>query len=180
MVAWHIGAVLLLFRWIFQDPKVDVRFLALGAILPDVIDIPIGTVLFADQLGSGEVYSHTLLAPTVFATVVLLATRRGRRRRAWMALVVGWFLHLLLDGMWTSTEAFLWPFFGLDFPPGPSPYWSGLSERAFSDPWRWATELVGIAYLVGLARVSGLNRLEHRKQFLATGRLPVHTEGLVP
>lgn len=172
MLAWHIGAVLLLFRWIFQDPKVDVRFLALGAILPDLIDIPVGTVLLAGQLGSGEVFSHTLLAPTLLATVILLATRRGRRRRAWMALVVGWFLHLLLDGMWTSTETFLWPFFGFDFPSGPEPYWSGLLERAFDDPWRWIAEGIGLAYLVRLYRAVGLDQPGQTRRLLSTGRLP--------
>ena len=171
MIAWHVGAVLFLFRWIFQDPKVDVRFLALGAILPDLIDLVIGTVVFAGSLGASEVFAHTLAAPTLFAVGVLLATRRGRRRRAWMALVVAWFLHLLLDGMWTSAEVFFWPFFGLEFPLGPQPFWGGLLERALSDPWRWLAEAVGLSYLVWLWFATGLNSPRHRKQLLETGRL---------
>src|SRR5690606_23935305 len=49
MLFWHLGAILWLVRWLFRDPKVDVRFLFLGALLPDLIDIPVGTLLLADR-----------------------------------------------------------------------------------------------------------------------------------
>ncbi|MFP5331748.1 MAG: metal-dependent hydrolase [Acidimicrobiia bacterium] len=170
MIAWHLGATLFLFRWIFRDPKVDVRFLALGALLPDLIDLPLGTLLLADTLSTGEAYAHTLLAPTAVALVVLIATRRGRRRRAWMALVVGMFFHLLLDGMWTKTEVFAWPFFG-PIPSGPSPYWDGVTDRALSDPWRWVRELAGLAYLAVVWTRSGLGDPARRRGLVRTGRL---------
>ena len=53
MLFWHLGASLWLFRWIFRDPKVDVRFLFLGAILSDLIDLPIGTFFLADRYSTG-------------------------------------------------------------------------------------------------------------------------------
>lgn len=171
MVAWHLGATLFLFRWIFRDPKVDVRFLALGALLPDLIDLPLGTVVFAGSVSTGEAWAHSLLAPSVLTVLVLLATRRGRRRRAWMALVIGMFLHLLVDGMWTETEVFLWPFFG-DIPAGPMPYWERAVDRATSDPWRWALEGIGLAYLVSVWRRSGLGDPARRRELVETGRLP--------
>jgi membrane-bound metal-dependent hydrolase YbcI (DUF457 family) len=172
MMFWRIGAILFLFRWIFGDPKVDVRFLVAGAILPDVVDLTIGTILFADRFSSGEIFAHTLVVPTVVAVVILFATRRGRRRRAWMALIVAWFFHLLLDGMWTTAETFLWPFFGLDFPRGPDPYWSDVWERASSDPWRWVTEVIGLAYLIWIWFATGLNSPDRRARFSSDGRLP--------
>jgi hypothetical protein len=170
MIAWHLGATLFLFRWIFRDPKVDVRFLALGALLPDLVDLPLGTLVFSDSVSTGEAWAHSLLAPSVVTIVVLLATRRGRRRRAWMALAVGMFFHLLLDGMWTKTEVFLWPLFG-DIPRGPVPYWEDAWARALADPWRWARELVGVIYLAGVWVVSGLNDADKRDQVLKSGRL---------
>lgn len=172
MLFWHLGATLWLFRWIFKDPKVDLRFLLLGAILPDLIDLPIGTLLLADRYSTGELWFHSLTLASIYMVVVLLTTRRGRRRRAFMALGVGWLFHLLLDGMWTDAEVFFWPFFGWDLPAGEAPYWPLAWERAMSDPWRWVKEAVGLAYLVWLWIATGLNRPERRRSLLETGRLP--------
>jgi inner membrane protein len=170
VVAWHIGGALFLFRWIFRDPKVDVRFLVLGALLPDLIDLPLGTLVFADTVSSGQAWVHSLLAPSLVTVAILLSTRRGRRRRAWMALAVGMFFHLLLDGMWTQTEVFLWPFFGA-IPEGPSPYWAGAWDRALGDPWRWVREFLGLAYLTALWISTGLADGARRRAVVKTGRL---------
>ncbi len=172
MLAWHLGASLWLFRWIFRDPKVDVRFLLLGAILPDLIDLPIGTVLLADRYSTGELWFHSLTLAALYMAAVLLMTRRGRRRRAFMALGVGWLFHLLLDGMWTDPQVFFWPFFGWDIPPGEAPFWPLAWERAMSDPWRWAKEAVGLGYLTWLWVATGLNRPERRRSLIETGRIP--------
>jgi hypothetical protein len=172
MLFWHLGATIFLFRWIFRDPKVDLRFLAAGALLPDVVDLVLGTLVFPDRFGRGELWSHTLLAPSIVTIVVLLATRRGRRRRAWMALAVGMFFHLLLDGMWTSNEVFLWPFTGAGLPTGAPGYWTAAWDRALSDPWRWVREGIGATYLTLLWIRSGLGDRSRRRSLLATGRLP--------
>lgn len=172
MLLWHIGGALWLFRWIFRDPKVDVRFFLLGAILPDLVDMPVGTIFFADRYSTGELWFHSLIIPTIYMIVVLLATRRGRRRRAYMALGIGWLLHILLDGMWVDQEVFLWPFFGLEIPPGEAPYWPLAWERAMSDPWRWIKEGIGVAYLVWLWIAVGMSRPERRRETFETGRLP--------
>lgn len=66
MIFWHVGAVLWLFRWIFRDPKVDVRFLLAGAVLPDLVDLTFGTILFAGALATGELWFHTLVAPSLY------------------------------------------------------------------------------------------------------------------
>lgn len=170
MVFWHVAGTLFLFRWVFRDPSVDVRFLVAGALIPDLVDLTLGTVL-APELGSGQLWLHTLLAPTLVLIVVLMATRRGARRRAWMALAVGMFFHLLLDGMWTSTAVFLWPLFGLDFPAGSTPYWSAAWERALDDPWRWVKEALGLVYLIGLWMASGLSDSRRRAELMRMGRL---------
>jgi hypothetical protein len=169
---WHLGASLWLFRWIFRDPKVDVRFLLLGALLPDLIDMPIGTLLLAGRYSTGELWFHSMTVATVYMGVVLLTTRRGRRRRAFMAIGIGWLFHLLLDGMWTDQVVFLWPFFGWEIPAGEMPYWPLAWERALSDPWRWVEEAAGLAYLIWLWLALGLSDPGRRATALETGRLP--------
>jgi hypothetical protein len=174
MLFWHLGATLWLFRWIYRDPKVDVRFLLLGAILPDLIDLPLGTVFLADRYSSGELWSHTLVVPSVYMALVLLVTRRGRKRRALMAVGIGWLFHLLLDGMWTDPQVFFWPFFGWEVPSGETPFWPLAWDRAWSDPWRWALGSVGLGYLSWLWFAVGLNEKTARRAVVRTGRLPEH------
>ena len=174
MLFWHLGASLWLFRWIFRDPKVDVRFLLVGALIPDLIDLPIGTVLLADRYSTGELWFHSLLLPTVYMAGVLVLTRRGRRRRAFMAFGIGWLFHLLLDGMWVNDQVFLWPFAGWEIPPGEAPFWPLAWERALHDPWRWVKEGIGLAYLVWIWVALGMSDAVRRRVTIETGRLPDH------
>ncbi len=170
MIFWHLGGALFLFRWIFRDPAADLRFLMLGALLPDLIDMPIGTLL--TSYSSGELWFHTLtVASLVLLGAIVFTKRRGHWRKRLVALAIGIFFHLLLDGMWTSTEAFLWPFAGFDFPPGPSPYWGGLWGRASGDPVRWVLGGVGLAYLWWVWFTAGLGDRRIRDRFLKSGQI---------
>jgi hypothetical protein len=139
-----------------------------------LIDLPIGTLFLADRYSTGELWAHSLIVPTIYMVIVILATRRGRQRRAWMALGVGWLFHLLLDGMWVDREVFLWPFFGWEIPAGQAPFWPLAWERALSDPWRWVKELIGLAYLVWLWVALGMSDQGRRRSVVETGRLPEH------
>lgn len=169
MLAWHLAAVTFLFRWIFRDPKVDMRFLWVGAVLPDLIDLTAATLL---DVRVGELWAHGLLAPSALAVVVLLVTRRGRLRRRWMAMVVAWLFHLLIDGMWLDNEVFLWPILGWDITDGPgSAFWPGAWARAVTDPWRWVMEVGGIIYLARLWMTSGLTEAAARRRLVRTGGL---------
>lgn len=171
MLLWRLGATLWLFRWIFRDPKVDVRYLALGVVLPDLVDLTIGTVL-VPALATGELWFHSLTVASGYMVLVLLATRRGRKRRAFMAVGVAWLFHLMLDGMWTKPEIVFWPFFGLEPASGEPPFWPGAWERAMRDPWRWVLEGIGASYLAWLWRAVGLDRSERRRDLVRTGRIP--------
>lgn len=169
MLAWHLASITFLFRWIFRDPKVDMRYLATGVVLPDLIDLTAAGIL---GTGTGELWAHSLLVPSLLGVGVLLLTRRGRRRRAWMALVVAWMLHLLIDRMWLDASTFFWPAFGWDVvgETGEA-FWAGAWQRAMEDPWRWVLEAAGIAYLVWLGVSSRLGDRASRARLLATGRL---------
>ncbi len=169
MLFWHLGGALLIFRYVYRDPKVDVRFLFLGALLPNLVDKPLGT-LVAPQLGADRLVGHSLLFGTVIMVVALLTTRRGRLRRRWMAVAIGALAHLVLDGMWAQGETFLWPFLGTGFTPGVQPYWTGFVARELG----WGTvlqELAGIVYLASVWVIAGLQDQATRRAFWRTGRL---------
>ena len=129
-------------------------------------------MLFAETYATGELWAHALVAPTVYTIVVLATTRRGRKRRAWMALAVGWLFHILLDGMWLNQEVFLWPFFGLEMPTGvPTVLAVGLGAR-IERPMAFGCSKPPVWPISGGWHEAGqLHRPERRGELMATGRL---------
>jgi len=166
---WQVAGAIFLFRWIFKDPKVDVRFLALGGLLPLLVDgfwaASAGSVASGTKLAA-----HSLLTAVALMSVIMILTKRGPARKPWMALSVGVLFHLLLDGMWAQQESFLWPLFGWEF-TAPA---SGAHSLfvGFLDSWvSSAKEGAALVYLVTLWHTHGLKEAETRAEFLATGVL---------
>ncbi|NNC74097.1 MAG: hypothetical protein HKN93_01170 [Acidimicrobiia bacterium] len=172
MLFWHVGATILLARYTFRDERMDLRTLAFGAVVADLIDTPIGFATFAEG-GSILLVAHSLLFAVVVMTVVVLITRRGRPRRRWMAIPVAMLMHLMLDGMWSHPETLLWPFFGFDFAQSGFETAGSYLEAILTDPWRWVGEGLGLAYLVYLWRAAGLSDRGTRADFARTGIIHV-------
>ncbi|HUF32690.1 MAG TPA: hypothetical protein VMN58_05730 [Acidimicrobiales bacterium] len=154
MLLWFVGGSLLAVWLVFRDPAIDHRLIVAGALLPDVIDAPTG----------GAWVGHTVLASVVLLSVVMLATR-GRRllRRQLLALPIGTFLHLVLDGAWMATEVFWWPLLGVDLADTAIP---SVERGLLNIP----LELVGLAVVVWAWRRFRLAEPERRAHFLRTGR----------
>ncbi|MDX1691670.1 MAG: metal-dependent hydrolase [Acidimicrobiia bacterium] len=173
MILWHLGMTVLAVRYVFRDPAMDLRWVLVGSLLPDLVDKPIGAILFHDTFGTDRLVGHSVVFPVVMLFVVLGATRRGSGlRRGLIGLVIGSLLHLVLDAAWADPEAFWWPFFGFDFPMRPDSAFPELVRRMVTDPWVWAGEAVGLAYLVGLWRTQ-LAGSWGLRGFLRTGRVPM-------
>lgn len=101
MILWFAGLGFLLVVAVFRDAALDYRLVMAGTLLPDVIDVFAGGV------------AHSLLFSVVLLTTVMLATRRRRAaRRRLLALPIGTFVHLVLDGAWADAEHFWWPALG--------------------------------------------------------------------
>jgi membrane-bound metal-dependent hydrolase YbcI (DUF457 family) len=131
VILWHLGGTVLIARYVFKDAAMDLRWLMFGALLPDLIDKPIASIIFHDTFGTHRAFGHALVFPVVLMTGVMIATRRGAAaRKAAIAVVIGVFVHLILDAVWLSPDGFLWPLFGFEFP--------ARSGRT-SPPWcaRW-------------------------------------------
>jgi membrane-bound metal-dependent hydrolase YbcI (DUF457 family) len=155
MLLWFAGMSFLAVWIVFRDPAIDHRLVIVGALLPDLIDAPTG----------GRWFAHTLLASVLLLAAVMLGTRRRRLlRRQLLALPIGTFLHLVLDGMWADKEHFWWPFFGTHLADRPLP----SVERGGFDI---VLELAGAAVLVWAWRTFRMDIPANRRRFLKTGRL---------
>jgi membrane-bound metal-dependent hydrolase YbcI (DUF457 family) len=154
---WFVGGSILAVWLVFRDPAIDYRVVALGAVLPDVVDGLLG----------GAAALHSVVTAIAVLVVVMLATigRRATRRR-WLGLPIGMFLHLVLDGAFADTDAFWWPLTGLSVGDAPLP----SLERGL---WNVALELVGLAICVWWWRRFHLADPTRRTYFLRTGRVVV-------
>jgi membrane-bound metal-dependent hydrolase YbcI (DUF457 family) len=169
---WHLGGTTALARYAFRDERMDLRMLMLGAMLPNLVDTPVGLIVYA-SLQSVRLVTHSLLLAAVLMTVVLLSTRRGRPRKHWMPLAIGVLIHLLLDAMWSDAETLWWPFLGWDFTAA-GPATAGEYVASILQDWRmWALELAGLTYLVVLGRRARVTTPAARQLFRTTGRINV-------
>jgi hypothetical protein len=156
MLLWFAGMSFVLVWTVFKDTAIDYRLVMGGALLADLVDAPFG----------GARVLHTLVWSVGFLMVVMLGTRGQRlRRRRLLALPIGTFCHLLLDGMWTRTSTFWWPFFGWRF--------DGRGLPSFDRPLvvTVVLEVAGFLALLWCGRRFRLGEPERRREFLRTGRL---------
>lgn len=154
MLLWYIGLSVLLVANVFRSVGLDFRLIAIGSMLPLLIDLPIGH----------RTLGHTLAFAVVALVVVMLWPMRGSRlaRRRWLCLPIGIFAGLVLSGAWTDTELFWWPFFGTSF-----------GESSLMPAW-WVVVLEEIGGLVACWWVVGQFDLylpDARRDFWRTGRL---------
>ena len=156
MLLWFAGMSFVLVVAVFRDAALDERLVMAAAVLPAALDLIVGGVRLL----------HTLAFAILLLTVVMLATigRRGLRRRL-LALPIGGFMNLVLDGMWSSTRLIAWPLGGLSFGDEQLP--------TLGRPWplRLAMELAGLVALWWCVRRFRLLEPENRKRFLRSGRL---------
>ena len=170
MFFWHAGASVAFTRYAFRDPKMDLRFLVLGAILSDLIDTPIGFALWS-SVENVRLFAHSLLFAAIVMVVVLLITRRGRPRKRWMPLAVGILLHLVLDAMWRQPETLWWPFQGWEFTSTGFATVSEYLAWLLTNPTTWLLEAAGLTYLLYLAYRSNLTDAAARETLIKTGRV---------
>ena len=156
LVLWFAGLSFVLVWAIFRDTAIDYRIVMAGALLPDAVDVFTG--------GAGPM--HALITSVVLLFAVMAATRHRRLlRRRLLAVPIGTFVHLVLDGMWRRTEVFWWPFFGRDFAD------TALPTSARDVGLLIVMELAGAIALLWAYRRFRLYEPERRAKFLRTGRL---------
>lgn len=137
----------------------DIRWLLVGSLLPDIIDKPVGQYFFRDTFDNGRIFAHTLLFLIVISAAGFYLLKKSRR--TWLlALAAGTFAHLILDEMWQTPVTLFWPVLGFSFPKEELEGWAGNIWKAlFSDPRVYVPELIGLALLSLLA----LSLIRHKK-----------------
>ncbi len=91
--------------------RFDLRLLFIGSLLPDIIDKPLGLLLFPTFYGTGRLLAHSLLFVLVLAFAGVWRYRSSRST-ALLTLSYGSGMHLLLDAMWRSPSILFWPLAG--------------------------------------------------------------------
>lgn len=158
MLLWFAGLSVVLVWSVFRSPALDYRLVVAGSLLP----------LFDAVLGGPRVL-HTLIGAVVMLAAVMLGTQQRRLlRRRIIGVPIGVMVHLVLDGTWTDTDVFWWPFTGWSFGG------SGLAELGRPWPVVVVLEAAGAAALWWCWRTFGLDDPDRRRTLVRTGQLPRH------
>jgi hypothetical protein len=112
-------------RWIFPC--------AIGALLPDLIDKPLGHIIFASSIAYGRIYAHTLLF-FLLLLVTGLIVWKVKRSPLVLAVSVGVLSHTILDLMWREMENWSYPFLGPFRGKMPADYMLTIFNRELSNP----------------------------------------------
>lgn len=105
MLLWFVGASLAAVWFVFRDQRFAFGWVVVGALLPDLVEGLIGEV--------GPL--HSIVTIVALLGIVMLTTIGNKpRRKKWLALTIGMFLHLVFDGVFAATKVFWWPLGGVD------------------------------------------------------------------
>jgi len=151
---WYVGLSVLLVANVFRSGGLDYRLIAGGALLPLLVDLPVGH----------RAFGHTLAFAVAALLVVMVWPLGGKRlaRRRWLCLPIGIFAGLVLSAAWTDADLFWWPVGGTAF-----------GDAALLPAW-WVVLVEEVVGLVACWWVVGQFDLwvpAVRREFWRTGRL---------
>ena len=153
MLLWYTSLSILFVANVFRSAGLDYRLVALGALVPLLVDLPVGH----------RAVGHTLLLAVALFTLVMVSTAGRSRllRRRMLCVPIGVFVGLVLSGAFTQDHVFLWPFLG------------GFGTEGLLPVW-WAVLVEELAGLVGWWWIVGQFDLYVpvvRREFWRSGRL---------
>ena len=140
------------------DDRRAVALAALGAVLPDLVDKPLGHFILARSVGYGRIYFHGLTVFFLFVVAGLLIYHH-RHRIGLLAVAAGMASHQVLDGMWHHPVEWFWPFLG------PIPHYYDYSENVLWDAIR--RELTQPSEWILFILIAGLFAVFYRRELAA-------------
>jgi len=154
VLIWFAVLSVVLVAVVFKSPGVDYRAVVVGALLPVL-----------EGFTGGPKVLHSVVGAVAILGIVMVATRNRRLlRRQVLGVPIGLMAHLVLDGSFTQTDVFWWPFTGWAFAQGQIPEWSHLGVSLL-------LEAVGIVVGFWAWRLFRLDVAAHRERFWREGRL---------
>ena len=126
---------------------IDYRVVLVGAVLPDLIDKPIGAYLFRSTFHNSRIFAHTL---TFSVILIFIGLYRLFKHSKDNILILGLCtsIHLILDSMWLYPGILLWPYYGLRFPQRAEGNWLNSDIiRLVADPSYYLPEIIGFAII---------------------------------
>ena len=155
----------------------------LGALLPDLVDKPLGVLVLGGALGGGRIFLHTLLFLLVLVLAGALVYRRSGRP-ALLAVGVGAASHQVLDLMWTTPRAWLYPFLGPSAPVEVDGWFLRELLLELADPLEWVSGAALVLLLLPVLAPSMTSAFAARHgrllRILALGAgLPIAVLGLL-
>lgn len=134
-----------------------------GSILPDLIDKPLGHLLFEDSIGFGRIFTHTLLAVLVLVVFGLILLEWGKTPVV-SAIAAGVISHQVLDLMWREPKNWLYPRYGQFQGKQTADFFFVLLNRELENPSEILLALLLVAGLILFVKRASLRHafLGHR------------------
>ena len=146
----------------------DLRWLMLGSLLPDIIDKPLIFLFPESTIGGGRAIGHSLLIMVLLFLSVL--TIQGWTRLALLTVLIGALGHLALDSMWKMPETLLWPLMGWGFYPiDPEVIVPHIVRDLTTKPLLYLPEAMG--FVISLCFAAYLLATRKVRSFLTRGKL---------
>jgi hypothetical protein len=129
---------------------------AMGAILPDLIDKPVGYILFPTTIGYGRIFAHTL-----FVAILVLALGiviwKMLHNPVVLGLGIGILSHQILDQMWRQPVNWYYPLFGPFKGETMKDYFFVMFLQELNNPYEWCLALLlgaGLAAIIWRHKLS--------------------------
>ncbi len=160
LVLGHAMTAAVAARWLSE--KADLRWVVFFALLADLVDKPIGLILFRETINNGRVYFHSLLVNLILTLILVLARKP-------LVYPLALWLHQFCDLMWDRPWVALWPWTGKfgyrDLP---------LDEWVYSalNPYNVTTEALGLMVFILIVIRYRLYEKRILHAWFGSGRLP--------
>jgi len=124
---------------------------AIAAMLPDIIDKPMGHIIFKASIDYGRLYMHGLVVLSLFAAASLFLSKTRYYYPA-LALTAGVFSHQIIDCMWSYPVIWFYPLLG-PFPHYHFPDYFMISFlREVTSPSEWIFAIISTGIIIKLYR----------------------------